>query len=341
MNRSIIFTRPNVAELLDTEKKEPRAGEVCVRMLYTAISAGTERANLCGDPFVNGSKREPNVSFPRTVGYSGSGLVESVGEGVASVKPGDKVVTCWGKHALYNTLPERNVIRIPYKDVDMKDACFTLITTFSLAAVRKVGIELGESCLIAGAGLLGLFSAQFAHLAGAMPVIVSDLKPERRALALQLGADAALDPASPDYEDQLMALTEGKGADTVIEVTGNPAALNQALRSTARYGRVALLGCTRRPVETDFYHDIHYPGLTVYGAHTGVRPKYESYPGHWTDADDCATTLRYLAAKRFHVAQIIHETHSPEEAPEVFHRLAFEPDFPLGVVFDWSAMEQR
>ena len=122
--------------------------------------------------------------------------------------------------------------------------------------------------------LSGLLAAagQAAHLAGAMPVIATDLRAERRALALKLGADAAIDPLADDYFDRLRELTGGKRADSVIEVTGNPSALNQAIRSAARYGRVALLGCTRRPVEADFYHDVHYPGLTIYGAHTGVRP---------------------------------------------------------------------
>ena len=339
MNHQIVFTKPNTAVLQQTQKREPKRDEVCVRMLYTAISAGTERANLVGDPYVNASTHEANTSFPRTVGYSGSGIVESVGEDVKDLKPGDKVVTCWGKHALYNTMSRDHVIPVCSDKIDMRDASFTLITTFSLAAIRKMKIELGESCLIVGAGILGLFAAQYARLAGAMPVIVSDLKPERRELALKLGADAALDPASPDFEQQIRELTGGKGADAIVEVTGNGAALNQALRSAAKFGRVALLGCTRKPVEVDLYHDIHYPGLAIYGAHTHVRPKHESYPGYWTERDDCETMLRYLAAGRFNIADMINEVHAPQEAPEVFGRLALDPDFPLGVVFDWSKLQ--
>ncbi len=339
MNKQIIFTEKNVAQLCDAEKKMPGPGQVMVKMCYTAISSGTERANLTGDPYVNGASREPKVSFPRTVGYSGSGVVESVGEGVESVRPGDRVVTYWGKHKLYNTLPESNVVRIENDTVDMRDAAFIFISTFSLAAIRKVEIELGESCLIVGLGLLGMFAVQYAHLNGATPVIAVDLKKERRELALKLGADAALDPSAPDYEEQLKALTGGRGVNTVIEVTGNPAAMETALRAMAPMGRIALLGCTRRRVEVDFYHDVHFPGIRIIGAHTNARAQKESYPHHWTHYDDCAAALKYLAAGRLNIRDMICETHRPEAAFDVFTRLANDDNFPLGVVFEWQTEE--
>ena len=319
-------------------RRRDLCGEVKVRTLYTAISSGTERANLIGDPYTNGGVREARVHFPRCVGYSGSGIVESVGDGVSSVKPGDKVVIYWGKHQLYNVLPETNVVKIEDAGIDMREASFIFISTFSLAAVRKVEIELGESCLVVGAGPLGMFAVQYAHLCGAVPVIVSDPNPGRRALALRLGADAALDPNSEDYETEIRSLTNGKGVNTVIEVTGNPAAMEAALRVTARMGRVALLGCTRQPVSIDFYHDVHFPGIRILGAHTGARPQRESYPHHWTHYDDCAAALKYLSAKRLNIRDMISEVHSPTEAYEVFLRLANDPEFPMGVLFDWEKL---
>lgn len=340
MNQQIIFCEKNVAQLCEVEEREPARGEVKVKTLFTAISSGTERANLIGDPYTNGGVREARVRFPRCVGYSGSGIVESVGEGVSSVKPGDRVVVYWGKHQLYNVLPEANVVKITEPDVDMKEAAFIFISTFSLAAVRKVAIELGESCLVVGAGLLGMFAVQYAHLCGAVPVIVSDPNPNRRELALRLGADAALDPHQENYAEEIRRLTNGKGVNTVIEVTGNPAAMESALRVMAKMGRIALLGCTRKPVTIDFYHDVHFPGIQILGAHTGARPQKESYPHHWTHYDDCAAALKYLSLQRLNIRDMICETHSPTEAYEVFLRLANDPDFPMGVVFDWQLLEE-
>ena len=73
-------------------------------------------------------------------------------------------------------------------------------------------------------------------------------------------------------------------------------------------------------------------------AHTLARPNLESRPGCWTHRDDCRAALDYLAAKRLNIHDIISETHSPEEAPEIYARLAEGRDFPIGVVFDWNRL---
>ena len=83
-NKNIIFTAPGIAEVIEKEMPTANAGEVLIRILRTTISSGTEKANLMGDANVNSTKA-PEVSFPRQVGYSASGIVEAVGEGVTSV----------------------------------------------------------------------------------------------------------------------------------------------------------------------------------------------------------------------------------------------------------------
>lgn len=331
--KQIVFESKHVAVLKDMPDVAPKAGQVRVKMCFTAISAGTERANLNGEPV--GARNSAVSLFPKYLGYSGSGVVESVGEGVTKVAPGDRVVARWCHHSEYCTLPEQNVERIPSESVNMEEAAFAFISTFPLAAVRKVKVTLGESCMVVGLGLLGLMGVQYARLSGAYPVIAVDFDAERRALAMKLGADYAVDPGAPDFAGQVKALTGGSGVQTVIEVTGSGAALNQALLCTARFGRVALLGCTRTPTEVDFYHDVHIPGIQLIGAHTAARPANESYPGYWTEADDLRVAVRYLAAGRLNIGGMINEIHSPEEAAEVYRRL-IDGGLPVGVVFDWS-----
>ena len=123
--KRIEFIAPNTAALCDTPKIEPQAGQVCVRMCYTAISAGTERANLIGEENVSGVRTRKPSGFPRLVGYSGSGFVESVGDGVTSIKPGDRVMTYWGKHSTWNTLGEKRVIPLP-DNVPLDEAAETI-----------------------------------------------------------------------------------------------------------------------------------------------------------------------------------------------------------------------
>lgn len=336
--KRIIFESKNTATLLAVKDRLPGPDEVRIKMHYTAVSAGTERDILTAR--VNGVVHAADCVFPcAPPGYSGSGVVENVGANVADLKPGDRVMVHGGGHQQYGIRPGCEVLRLPSDDINLMEAAFTVIAGFPLAAVRKVKIELGESCMVVGLGLLGLFSVQYARLSGAMPVIAVDLNANRRAFALKLGADYALDPSAADYPDRMRAITGGRGANSVIEVTGNGQALNQALACTAKFGRVALLGCTRDPATVDFYHDVHRPGISLLGAHSGARPLLESRPGCWTEMDDCRAILDYLAAKRLNFHDMISEVHSPSEAPEVYRRLASDGNFPIGVVFDWTGFD--
>lgn len=333
--KQIAFTKVNTAELLDVPRPEVTPGTVCVRTCYSALSAGTERANITGDPNCGGARGNLKP-WPRILGYSVSGIVDSVGEGVTDLKPGDRVLGVWGQHQQYNVYPRENVIPILYDDIDLKDAALAFISAFSLAAIRKTGLEIGESCLVVGLGLLGQLAAQYARIGGAQPVIAVDFSEERRKLAMSLGANFAFDPADPALAEKVKAVTEGHGANCVVEVTGNPDALNTALLCTARFGRVALLGCTRVPTTVNFYNDVHWPGITLIGAHTRARPEHESSRGWWTTQDDCLAALRLLHAGTLNLAGVIHEVHPPEDCPQVYARLVAGKGFPIGVVWDWT-----
>ena len=103
----------------------------------------------------------------------------------------------------------------------------------------------------------------------------------------------------------------------------------------ARFGRVALLGCTRSSdFSIDYYRKVHGPGITLIGAHTNARPLQDSRDGWWSERDDAQAILGLLSGKRLDFKCLIEETHSPAQAPEVFTRLANEPAFPI-VQFDW------
>jgi len=215
---------------------------------------------------------------------------------------------------------------------------FTFVGVFcAIGTNYGYGIIIG-SVLIGGCieGLLGLFAVQFARLSGAYPVIGADYLPDRRDLAEALGADFVLDPADPSYIEQFRGLTNG--VNTAIEVTGNPNALKQTLRCSAKFARVLLLGCTRAMTEVDFYNDVHRPGIQLIGAHSGARPVEESHSGFFTEMDDCRVILSYLSAGKLDFKHMISEYHSPSEATEVYSRLA-HGRFPVGVLFDWNQFE--
>ncbi|MBQ8882007.1 MAG: zinc-binding alcohol dehydrogenase [Clostridia bacterium] len=332
--KQIIFTKPYVAEFLDADYLPPKEREVSVSLEYSAISSGTEKANLIG--LRNGTDISENQEavFPRTVGYSAAGIVTEIGSGVTSVNVGDRVIVFWGKHKKNITISENNVIKIP-DGVTNKEASMALISTFPLGAIRKARLEIGESAMVMGLGILGIFAVQELKAAGAYPVIAVDPIKERRDFALKMGADYALDPTDNDFSKNVIALSDG-GVNVCIEVTGLGIGLIQALDCMKRFGRVALLGCTRSSkFEIDYYGKVHGPGISLIGAHTMARPQSESSPGFWTDKDDLRAVMNLIKGNRLNFKDMICEIHSPTEAGRVYDRLANDKNFPIGVLFDW------
>lgn len=338
-NQSVIFPEKEKAELVTGEiPSEPVEKQVLVKCHYDLISAGTELANYHGMPNVNGCG--PETGFPKIVGYSASGIVHAVGPEVTRFKVGDRVVCSWQKHRSWFLASEASFYPIP-DDVDMETAAVAHLASFPFLGVRRLQLQMGESVVVAGLGLLGQFAAQLARINGASPVIVSDFSPERRALALELGADYAFDPREEGFVKKVLELTDGKGADGIVEVTGYISALKQALEYVAFHGRISLLGCTRISDQTiDFYRYIHCRGVSLLGAHTHVRPKVESRPnGEWTEADDYRTFFRYVRSGRLQVKPVISKIVSPRDCDAVFRELGFEKDPPLGILFDWRDID--
>lgn len=336
MNKNIVFTAPCVAKVLDKPITELKHGHVLVKTEYTCISSGTERANLLGNANVNINSKEKleKAVFPRQSGYSASGTVEAVGEGVTKFKVGDRVACSWSVHAQYFTLPENQVYAVP-DGVSMQNAAFSHLAIFPMAAIRKVELEAGESAIVMGMGILGLTAIKLLKAAGAVPIIAVDPMKEKREKALALGADYALDPFAADFENTVKSVTNG-GVKCAIEVTGNGGALDQVLDCMAKFGRVALLGCTRNSDFTiDYYRKVHGPGITMIGAHTLARPALESSHGWWTQKDDAECILRLLQYGRIDFESMVDEIHSPDDAPEVYDRLAKENAFPI-VQFDFK-----
>lgn len=332
--RSILFTAPGRAELIEESVGRPGAHQALLRVYRSSISSGTERANLIGELNISFAQYFTEPQFPRRGGYSAVGEVLEVGEGVQDLAPGDRVAISCGCHTEYEVLDEQLLIKLNGDRVSDAAAALLRIATFPLAAVRKCEVELGEGALVMGVGVLGMIAVQLLRACGAAPVIAADPVKEKRDLALSLGADAALDPFDPDFAEQVRTLTGG-GANVCIEVTGNGKALDQALDCMAKMGRVALLGCTRHSDFTiDYYHKVHGPGIRLLGAHTAARPSVESSHGLWTERDDMKALVRLIEGGRLDLGRLVQEVHAPEEAQEVFTRLANEKSFPV-VQFDW------
>lgn len=328
----VLFCAREKAELISEEREFMlEKDNVLVKTEYDLISAGTELANYLGLP-----NTAADSGWPIHMGYSASGCVIGTGPEVKKFKIGDRVVTGWMGHRAYHLLSENsNIMHIP-DGICSEVASAAHLSTFPLLAIRKLKIQLGEACLIAGQGLLGILGGQMARISGAYPVIVSDCDPGRRELALELGADYAFDPLSKDYVSNVLEVTEGKGVECVMEVTGKIQALQQSLECVAFGGRIALLGCTRISDQTiDFYKYVHRRGIQLLGCHTFARPEMDRTDWGWSEKDDYATYFKLIKSGRLQMAPVISRKVLPQDCQAVFQEIAHSVNPPLGLLFDW------
>ena len=315
----IAFTGYKTAEYLERPLGELRAGHCQVRTEYTLVSGGTERFNIM---------KEDSKEYPTYLGYCGVGRIEAVGEGVPHFAVGDRVLIYHGHHTNRQIIRYQDLTKVEDDDLSSLEAVFVVIAAMGLGGMRRLKVEVGESAMVVGMGLLGLFALNFCRMAGAYPVIAVDPDPKRRELALKMGADRAIDPSELAGMDRRI--------DACVEVPGYASALKQLLPAMKRFGRVSLLGCTRVSDELiDYYFQVHKPGIQLLGAHNMARPALDSRPGCWTHQDDCKAILRLMSGGRISAKPMLGRVVDPEDCAEIYRQLCEDADFPVGTVFDW------
>lgn len=337
MNAKMIKFDGGNVRLASVNVPAPKENEVLIKIVYSLISNGTEKASLMGE----GNSK----NIPMRFGYSGVGYALQVGKNVKNVQEGDRVYVSYLGHASYGVRPASSVWRIP-DEVSFEDAVFTKIASFPLLALRRAKLEAGESAVIVGTGMLGLLGVQLAQIFGALPVVaVGGSRKDRLEKAKEFGADYVLTGSDPELSKKIISITQKhtlyKGANVVIETSGTESALHSALRYAANNARILLNGCNRvttKPI--DFYQDIHLKGISLIGANNTNRPSHNSSPGSWTMARDYTALLQWMASGRLTPKALISEIVSPNDCVAVFDRLLNDREFPLGVLFDWREFHE-
>lgn len=328
IGKRVVFVRKGEVSVEDFKVRQPENDEILIETISTLISPGTETAFLMALPNTRGV-------FPQYPGYSNAGIVIATGSNVSEFKVGDRVVS-QRNHASHVIARESTALHIP-ENMSFDEAAFFALGSIALQGVRKADIELGESVVVVGQGLVGQLALQLAKLSGGMPVIGVDLYDFRLKISMENGADYVLNPTKVDLEKEVSEITGGKGADVVIEATGNPQAIPTALKLAAEYGRVVILGSPRGSCEVNFYPEVHRKGLCIIGAHASRRPRFESRHGWWTVRDDNQLVLKLIAKGLLKVKNLITLKMSFQEAKDAYIKLIEQKDKILGIILDWKA----
>ncbi len=268
---------PEVLVLEDAPDPVAGPGEVLVRIRASALN------HL--DIWIR--KGLPSVPKPRILGADGAGTVESLGEGVGGLRPGDRVVINPGIEAEDGTIhvvgehgdgtnaeliavPARNVHPIPDGLSFEEAAAFPLVfETAYRMLVTRAGVREGEWVFLWGIGSgVSTAALAIANALGARTIVTSssDAKLER---ARELGADVTVNHASGDVKAAVKEATGGHGADIVVEHVGE-ATWRTSLDVAAREGRVTVCGATSGPNPPAALHRIWWKQLTILGSTMGT-----------------------------------------------------------------------
>jgi len=266
----------------------PSIGSLDALVRVTATS-------ICGtDLHIDGWDRwsQGRIKPPVTLGHEFCGIVERVGEDVSALRPGDFVsaemhLNCGHCHQC--RLGEAHIcqnlkiigidmdgafaefVKIPATNIWKLDAAipehYAAILDPLGNAVHTVlaGAIAGQTVLVTGCGPIGLMSIAVAKACGSSTVFATETNEHRRAMAEEMGADHVLNPSCEDPVRKILVATGGTGVDVLLEMSGQPAAIQQGFKALRAGGRASLLGIPTENVPLDLVQDVIFKGATVQG----------------------------------------------------------------------------
>jgi NADPH2:quinone reductase len=262
------FGGPDVMRLLEVADPQAGQGQVLVRVRAAGVNPV--------DAYIHtGMYAARKPALPYTPGMDGAGVVEAIGEGVASVAVGDRVYIAGSLSGTYAQLAlcdESQVHPLPEGVSFAQGAAVGVpYATAYRALFQRAHALAGESVLVHGAsGGVGIAATQLARAAG-MKVIGTGGTNEGRKLVADEGAHYVLDHHAPDYLEQLLALTGGRGVDVITEMLAN-VNLDRDLTVLAKGGRVVVIG-SRGRIEIDprgaMGRDASIHGMSLLNASAG------------------------------------------------------------------------
>jgi threonine 3-dehydrogenase len=282
-------------DLVEVPVPEPGINDVLIKVKKTSI-CGTDLHIYNWDAWA-----AKTIHPPMVIGHEFVGVIEAVGANVQGFRPGDLVdgeghIVCGkcrnclagrrhlckdtkgvgvnrdGAFAEYLCLPASNAVLVdPSIPLDVL-SCFDPLGNAVHTALQYDLV--GEDVLITGAGPIGCMAAAIAKQAGARKVVVTDVNPDRLALAKRMGATRVVDVSRETLPDVQRELGMKEGFDVGLEMSGNPRALSDMIDNMFHGGRIALLGIMPEKAAID-WNKVVFNMLTIRGVYG--REMYETW----------------------------------------------------------------
>ncbi len=362
-------------EVLDVPAPASQQGRVLVRTACSLISAGTDRLTVeLGKKSLIGKARErpdlvrqviqrakqeglqQTLATVRTkldawnaLGYSASGIIVNVGEGIQDLRAGDRVACAgagYASHAEVLSVPQNLCVRVP-DAVDFESASFGTLGAIALQGVRLAEPTLGESVVVIGLGLLGQLAAQLLRANGCR-VFGIDLDASKIELARQFGADDGAVASGEGVKEAVMRWSRGRGADAVLitAATSSDEPIELAGEISRLKGRVVAVGLVGMNVPRKIYFERE---LTLRVSMSYGPGRYDAeyeerghdYPlpyVRWTERRNIEAFLDMIAAGRIDTKPLITHRFSIEEGARAYQLISGETREPyLGVVINYDA----
>ena len=312
--------KPLVVANVDLPKKL-EYGQVLVKIFYSGICGAQVNEEI-------EAAKGPDKFLPHLLGHEGSGVVEKIGDGVATVKPGDHVVLHWRKskgiqsgvpNYLWNgkqvnagwvttfnekAIVSENRLTVIPKDFDMRTAAlFGCAVTTGFGVVNNdAKIKIGQSVLIFGVGGLGLNIAYASSMVSAYPIVGIDLHEHKIDLGKKFGLTHGITIKSNNLEKEIYDIIGMKGADVVIETTGIAKVIEQAYQLTASDGKTILVGVPREKIS--IYSLPLFFDKKLTGSHGGSSNPDSDIPRYIRLINNNKMSLKNLITHEFNLVEI-------------------------------------
>lgn len=333
--KSLWFSRPREVEFREEEAEPPKGDEILVETLYSGISHGTEmlvyRGDVSGDLELDPSliTMKGSFRFPIKYGYSSVGRVVELGTETSRLHLGD-IVFVHHPHQTKYVVPENMAVKLP-QDISPMLGVFVANLEAALNCLLDSEVRLGESVAIFGQGVMGLLITQLVRKCGAVKVFTVDRIEKRRVVSRELGADFTFDPDNNPAQ-AIRELTDGIGADVVIEASGSPDALDTAIKSAAFQGLVVVLSWYgTKPVTLHLGEEFHRDRIKIKSSQ--VSHLNSALTPRWSIKRRMDVVLKLLP--QLDLGELISDVFPFEEAQSAYEKIDKSPEEVLQVVLDY------